>query len=61
LYREKNKYATAKGKFKKNLINVSGDGDDISSIKGRGRRTGFGSKDRRQLVKDISISHISDT
>ena len=43
LFRENNKYATTKGKFKKNLINVSGEEEDLSNYGKKVRRTGFSS------------------
>jgi len=59
---EKNKYATAKGgKFKKNLIYVSGDEEETYEVKQQHRKTGFSTQNKKKLFKDQSISQISDT
>lgn len=55
--REKNKYATAKGgKFRKNLINVSGDDDDGTQFKAKVVKTGFSTSSKKKMFKDQSIS-----
>lgn len=52
LFREKNKYATSKGKFKKNLIYVSGDEDNSSQKLGKKAYSTV----KNHLIKDHSIS-----
>lgn len=63
LFREKQNYATTKGgKFKKDLIYVSGDEDEGSqTFKQKSRKTGFGNTNKKKMFKDQSISQISDT
>ena len=58
LFREKQNYATSKGgKFKKDLIYVSGDEDEGSqTFKQKSRKTGFSNSNKKKMFKDQSIS-----